>query len=422
MPKRARSETPAPQIVVNITTLNNYFAAAPAQPPPAEGPKSLFATNAERYKRVTVVKNGKPCPVYVWCSARDGTLKGGCHGTCTKQFVDIGNFAPADGSSNTQANRIKFDVAHAAYNVEHAAGNRDACIAQRDILERLRTEKCFKCRPDPGHLSPEDRVCKEWYDGMRQAMAAIGDGTTPGCAHSDCPERGAHVWCILTAEHGKNPKKKDAKGKPVKLSDYCRWGAFGGVPAMIEEAKAIEKWTCHCCAALDPSSSSANRCADPEDMPKGKPSGTKEEVKQYNARHMAVRKYPKQQYVDAAKRRVGKCAYCARPVVAGKEVQFDWHHRDESTKQKGGLFGERGGVAGLVHNCTNAAALEFDTVGAFVCIEPLYDAARFAKKVGNPTGPVKELLDAEMEPKCDPACKNCHHRHTHKYEPSATVF
>jgi len=42
MPKRARSETPAPQIVVNIT---NYFAAAPAPtPPPAEGPKRPFAT------------------------------------------------------------------------------------------------------------------------------------------------------------------------------------------------------------------------------------------------------------------------------------------------------------------------------------------------------------------------------------------
>ena len=92
MPKRARSEAPAPQIVVNyFNTVHNYFAAAPApaaQPPPAEeGPKRLFATNAERFKRARVVKHGKSCAVYVWYSASDGTLKGGCYHECSKQFV-----------------------------------------------------------------------------------------------------------------------------------------------------------------------------------------------------------------------------------------------------------------------------------------------------------------------------------------------
>ena len=74
-------------------------------------------------------------------------------------------------------------------------------------------------------------------------------------------------------------------------------------------------------------------------------------------------------------------------------MQFDWNHRDESTKCKGGLFKKRGGVAGLVSNHANAATL--------------------AK--------VQPLLYAEMA-KCDLACKNCHHRHTWKYDPSATVF
>ena len=50
-------------------------------------------------------------------------------------------------------------------------------------------------------------------------------------------------------------------------------------------------------------------------------------------------------------------------------------------------------MAGLVGNCTNAATLE----------------------------QVEPLLDAEMA-KCDLACRNCHARHTWKYEPSATVF
>lgn len=391
MPKRERSEAPAPQIV-NKYYITNYFAAAPAPTPPAEGPKRLFETNADRLKRVSVVKDGKPCSVYVWYSTRDGTLRGGCHHMCPKQYVDLANFAPADGSSNTQAKRTKFDAAYAAYKAAHAAGNRDACVAQRDEVERLRTDRCFGCRNDPGYLTPKMEACKAWYDGKRKEMCAIGDGTNPGCAHADCPERGVHVWCILTAEHGTNPKKKDAKGKPVALGDYTKWQS---VEAMSEEAKQIEKWTCHCCAVLDPSSNQANRCADPETMPPGKQgkNSNKEEVAAYNARHTAVRRYPKQQHVDAAKRRVGKCAACARPVVAGKEVQFEWDHRDESSKERGGLFGKRGGVAGLVNNNTNAAMLD----------------------------QVRPLLDAEMA-KCDLLCRNCHMRRTWKYAPSATVF
>jgi len=391
--KRARSEAPAPPQTVNNVTYNitNYFAAAPAPAPtpPEAGPASLFRTNADRLKRVSVVKHGKPCSVYVWYSASDGTLKGGCHNTCNKQFVDLANFAPADGSSNTQADRTKFDAAYAAYKAAHAAGDRDACVAQRGVLESLRATRCFACRNDPGYLSPTERACKEWYDGVRQAMAAQNDG----CAHQDCPERGPEVWCILTAEHGTNPKKRNAKGDPVELSHYTAWGALGGVPAMIDELKQIAKWTCHCCAALDPSSASANRCADPAGMPPGKCSGTDAEVQQYNARRRAVRVYPKQQHVDAAKRRVGECAACARPVVAGQEVMFDWDHRDEATKCKGGLFRKCGGVAGLVHNCANAATLD----------------------------KVRHLLDAEMA-KCDLLCKNCHARRTHKYAPSATAF
>ena len=412
MPKRSRPEASAsapkkapkkarPQIVVNITNLNNlnnYFAAAPAPAPEdataTEQPtERLFTTNADRLKRVSVKKGGKkggkPCAVYVWYSARDGSLKGGCHNTCSKQFVDFDNFAPADGSSHTQGNRTKFDAAYAAYKAAHAAGDHDECVAQRTVLEKLRTTICFECRPDPGHLSPNQKACKEWYDAERKAAAAQNDG----CAHQDCPERGPDVWCILTAEHGTNPKKKDAKGRPVSLSSYVWWSCDGGVPAMEEEAKQIEKWTCKCCARLDPSSSQANRCGDPKDMPDGKWDGTEAEAAQYERKRRTVRRYPKQKYVDRCKLRVGKCASCARRVVKGQEVIFDWNHLDEATKCKGGLFGKVGGVSGLVQNISNAATL--------------------AK--------VKHLLDAEMK-KCDLVCTNCHHRHTWKYPKSTTVF
>jgi hypothetical protein len=393
MPKRARSEASAPPMIVNNINITNYFAAAPVIAPAPEQPaERLFKTNAGRRKRVSVKKEGKWCSVYAWYSARDGSLKGGCYHTCSKQFVDLYNFAPADGSSQTQGDRTKFDAAYLEYKTAHAAGDHDECVAQRAVLEKLRTDRCFGCRHDLGHLTPAAKDCKEWYDAKRKAAAAQNDG----CANPDCPERGTHVWCILSAEHGTNPKKSDAKGRSVGLSAYKWWAWNGGVPAMIEEAKQIEKWTCLCCARLDPSSASANRHGDPEDMPDGKRSGTKAEVAQYDRKHKAVRCHPKQQYVDECKwdDGNGECAHCARPVVKGhNEVIFDWNHRDEATKCKGGLFGERGGVSKLVANCTNAATLDL----------------------------VKHLLDAEMKPKCDLVCCNCHHRHTNKYPRSTTV-
>jgi hypothetical protein len=394
MPKRSRSEASVPQIVFKNVTITNYFATAPviAPAPATEQPtERIFPTNADRLKRVSVKSHGKWCSVYAWYSTRDGTLKGGCYHMCRNQFVDLDNFAPTDGSAKTQGDRNKFDAAHLAYKVAHAAGDHDECVAQRAVLEKLRTDQCFKCRHDPGHLSPKAKECKEWYDAKRKAAAVQNDG----CANQDCPERGPDVWCVLSAEHGTNPKKKDVHGDPVGLSNYAKWPGLGGVPAMIEEDKQVEKWTCLCCARLDPSSSSANRCGDPEDMPDGKPGGTKAEVKQYNRKYRAVRVHPKQKYVDECKWDDGKgeCAECKRPVVEGEEVMFDWNHRDEATKCKGGLFGGGGGGGGGVHNHSTPPPLDL----------------------------VKHLLDAEMKPKCDLVCTNCHHRHTNKYPRSATV-
>ena len=416
--KRRRGDAPPPQVVYNITTINNFFSAAPAPPPPAEEDKSLFSTNADRLKRVSVKKDGKPCSVLVWYSTRDGTLKGGCY-HCSKHFHDFANFAPADGSSQTQGARTKFDAAHAAYKAAYAAGNRDECVAQRAILESLRSLTCFGCRHDPGYQSPAMRACKDWWDVTRKAMAAQHNG----CQYEHCPERGQGVWQILTADHGTNPKQRNAAGHPVNLSDYTWWSGNGGVPAMEAEAKQIEQWICHCCHKLEPTSKSGNRYPEPKDMPKGKQgkNSTKLEKKQYDARHIAVRVHPKQKYIDATKRLVGKCAACARPVVAGEEVAHEWNHTIEATKSKGGLFGPNGGVSGLVQNHANAARLGFDTESAFELIEPLYDAWRLANNVGNPTGKVRGLLDGETD-YCNLLCSNCHHRHTWKYEPSPTVF
>jgi len=394
MSKRARApDTPGPQVrVAHAHTLNNYFSPAPAAPAIPEAARtSLFVSNAERGKKVTVIKHSKPCSVYVVYSHADGTLRGGCYGMCHRQFHDYMWFAPASGAANTAAMHTKFLSAYDAYRTAHALKDREACIVHRDVLEELRTGKCSECRPDPGYMSPEQRKCKEWWDAKRKEMCAHNDG----CANPNCSERGPDVWCLIEADHGKNPKMRGANGNTVDLSDYKWWSYNGGVLAMIEEAKRIEQWICRVCHRLEPTSKSGNRCVDPEDMPKGKQdkNSTDLEVQQSKAWHSAVIRHPKQDYVDAAKRQIGCCAACKRRVDPGTEPGFDFDHLDESTKHKGGLFGEKGGVSGLVANHAKAAVLAL----------------------------VRVLLDDEME-LCQLLCANCHARKTRGYEASTTEF
>ena len=344
----------------------------------------------ERAKTVTVIKHHKPCSVYVSYAHADGTLRGGCYGTCIRQFHDYAWFAPRAGSHITAAKHTRFVAAYDSYKTAHALKDREACLVHRTILVELRTDSCSACRPDPGYLSPAVRKCKEWYDTKRQEMCAHNDG----CANPDCPERGPDVWPVITADHGTNPKAKHKTTcKPLQLSNYVQWSGHGGVPAMEAEAEQIEQWICRMCHALEPTSNSGNRHPDPTTMPKGKYYGTALERKQYLARHSAVIRHPKHQYVDAAKRRIGCCAACARPVVPGTEPGFDFDHLDESTKSKGGLFRVNGGVSGLVGNHVKAAALAL----------------------------VRDLLDAEMA-KCQLLCANCHARKTNGYEASTTEF
>ena len=54
------------------------------------------------------MKHGKPCTVKVYDSMRDGTLKGGCHGKCKNQSVDLSRFAPEANSHITAALRQSY--------------------------------------------------------------------------------------------------------------------------------------------------------------------------------------------------------------------------------------------------------------------------------------------------------------------------
>jgi hypothetical protein len=365
-----------------INTLNAYFAPAPAPAVPVAhpvaqpvGPAQLFATNAERYHKVRRKKDKKM--IYVSAASADGTLKGGCHNCDKRSYADISRFAPMADSAQSNGFRQEFDAAYAAYKVAYAAGGKEEAIKQRKIVEEKRTEKCDSCREKGGGLSPDQQACKDEYDRMRKEACERNGG----CQNQECPERGMASWRVLQADHGTNPKK-------LRLSHYKEWALKrnGGVAGMREEATQIAQWICGCCHALEPTGKSGNRCTDPETMPDGKSTGTKEEVSQYKAKHHAIIVYPKQQHVDAKKREIGRCQYpgCGRRVVVGNEQSFHFDHRKESTKCKASkgdlLFGQNGGVSGLVGNDTKAATLD----------------------------KVEHLLDAEMVPKCDLLCVNCH--------------
>ena len=235
------------------------------------------------------------------------------------------------------------------------------------------------------------------------------------------------MWPVISANHGENAKAThtstnrttgERETHPLNLSNYNTWAhkQHGGVEGMKREVLQIENWPCLVCHALEPTSNSGRRCTDPALMPPGRSSGTKEEIGEYRKRHCAVVRYPKQQYVDALKRLIGACAHCEREVVPGTEQAFHFDHLDESKKGRGGIYGAVGGVAGLVHNGANPTALAFDTTSDFEPIEPLYDAVRLAKGLGNPTGRIRALLDGEAAPDmCQLLCNNCHHCKTWGY-------
>lgn len=347
---------------------------------PALRPEHLLSD--DEYHTTTISRKGREFNVCVSGARADGTLVGGCmaRGVCALQHASMDNFAPAENAYKTARRRAQFFEAYGAYTKAFNDGNEVEAKRWRTVVERLRVTMCQKCSVKGRQLSKTQQACKDEWDRMKAAACAQNGG----CQHSWCPERGDDARFVLQADHGTNDKME-------RLSSYFYWAARGGVCAMQQEEKQIKKWVCAFCHRLE-ATSGASRRRDPNTMLPGKRNGTPEENKQYMAHRHALRVYPKQQYVDARKRVTGECAHCHREVIAGQEQAFDWDHRVEATKTKGGLFGRNGGVSGLVANDTHAAALE----------------------------KVRHLLDAEMD-KCDLLCKNCHHRKTNGYPRRAPV-
>ena len=354
------------------------------------GREPLFP-EAERRTVAYVRRRGKRCEYRLSEVDSDGRIYADCNNIGCKRgcCLDMIQFAPPTNSKNHR--RLPaFSAAMQSFSAAYGQGNLEEARVCRTKLEELRNGQCPSCQHPPGYLSPAQQTCKDEYNRMRKAACSANGG----CANPNCVERGDQAWCVLQGDHLHTINDPDqAKRKTVALGRYVWWSWNGGVPAMrAEQAKGMQ-WICGFCHFLEPTGSQANRCSDPATMPEGKANGTPEEVKQYSAKHIAVIRYPKQQYVDKRKRSIGCCQRCERSDVEGQEWCFHFDHRDESTKMRGKetLAGESGGVSGLVGNHTQRAALHAPGV--------------------------QKILDDEMEPKCDLLCVNCHHRKTWGYPP-----
>ena len=386
--KRSRSAGPGgaahtrPQKVINVhNTMLGHFAPRPGptagpggggQRPPQLFPmletKILAPEKNPDFKRDTYIRVQ---------SKRSGVLFGEC-ATCTRPSRPISDFARPI-SNNTHRDRAAFFDAVSDYTAAYAARDLEAATAARGRVNETRRAFCPPCTENAAKLSPAVQACKDEWIQMRKDACKRHDG----CMNEGCPWKGvAHRdWRVLQADH-LDPKGIDdiANTKVHMVSDYTWWSGNGGVAAMHLEASKCQ-WICGFCHSLEPTSDSGRRCGDPANMPDGKSSGTVEEVKQYKAKHHATIRYPKQQYVDAEKLRIGGCAQCKRGVTLETCVAFQFDHVDETTKMKGEdtLAGKQGGVGGLVNRSAKRAALD----------------------------EIKDVLDAEMA-KCQLLCANCH--------------
>jgi len=401
-PKKATTSKKVINVTINKKTIHNHFAPQPGPaPPPGAGPAkppSLFSGTDVRIMAPDSTDKKRNTYIRVQ-SMRSGALKGECV-NCTKPSRAISDFAPPD-HVNSRRKRADFLKANADYADAYEASDLEAAREARGRVDKFRRDKCSSCSNDPGYLSPADKACKNFWDEIRQEMCELHGG----CQKAGCPMRGANRdWRVLEGDHI-DPKGllDPANTKVEALSEYRWWPGHGGVPAMRLEVPKLQ-WICGFCHSLESTSKSGRRCGDPADMPDGKSTGTDEEIAQYKAKHSAKIRFPKQQYVDAEKLLRRKCCKrCERAVTPATCVAFQFDHRDETTKMKGNdtPAGKDGGVAGLVQNHANAAALDvvYDAQGKIQ-----YDDHGVICVRDNEFKPV---LDHEMAI-CRLLCANCH--------------
>jgi hypothetical protein len=335
-------------------TMHGHFA--PASGPTGAIDPSTFLYKDDYCRMVPVPYNNKIRDVILSLDKGNGMLLGGCFHCVKKRCVPMEEFLPISTHDMVKDKISNFMTVLAKHFEFYMKGDLEAATEQRAIIEQERKKSCQPCQKQCAKLSPERKACRDLYNKWRQEACALNNGCcNPGCTVRGTDER---IWRVLQGDHIHTINDPDPLLRKLhQLSDYPWWACHGGVEAMQREYDKGITWPCRFCHMLETTSSSGRRCPDPATLPLGVRSGTKEETAQYNRRHCALIKYPKMQFVDEIKRRIGKCATCERPVLAGQEQAFPFDHRDPATKMRYGLAGPGGGVSGLVNNSVKAAAL-----------------------------------------------------------------
>jgi hypothetical protein len=347
-PERARTEEAPPPPTLTTPSLATFYErksgptfakACPPNPYREFGKVTKVVKRKKTTREVTLVQ-----------VRRNGTVVGDCTHCVMKRDRPIAIFRPLECNINGRR-APRFDAAVAE--LEEAVREEDAekgKVAVKKVAKK-RNNLCVSCQRSAGKLSPAQQACKDFWVKTRREACARQDG----CANASCPARGPDAELVLQYDHDHGARDEDVeKRKTHDLSDYVWWACNGGVKAMRKELAKGGRFICTCCHALDESSDTSRRIADPalvETLPDGKSYGTEEEVAQYDRKRYARIKAPKYAYVDALKRKRGKCYYCERKVEQGEEVCFQYDHRDQTTKWFSKTNkGCSGGVAGLCHS------------------------------------------------------------------------
>ena len=368
------SKRKAPVGVVNhihVNTMNAYFGKVVGPAPSPEPDPNAWLPKDEPGRPTKRLRTGE-----LRATCAEGAKSKGCP---KKLPQGLANFVPRQSPTDAKA----FIEALEGYAFALGARDVDAMETHRLVLEELRVQKCDHCR---------DKLAESQLEGP--------NNQTANCKREwQRIQREVLVCCVkcggtraLEANHlDTATKKRDANGKPVQLSAYGLWPALGGPPAMREEAELCE---CLCAMdhRLDDHTAAANR-VDPATL--GPPVRCSEDEQLYDKQRKAAIKWPKYQYVDAIKRKIGRCenANCPCDGLAkglctlGFEVCFDFHHVD------------------------NGATKAVDANGKSRCIAQMCADLRIRPEEEWKTEIDDELLKTRM------LCRNCHHLATwHKLE------
>jgi len=392
MAPRKRKATDAPQApqVVNNTTINNYFAAAP---PAAAAPEAAVAEEApgrwlpprSADPRVSQTPGGALWIRCLKCRGRKA------HGP--EQFVPEKN--PRDAAAYTKAVEALAEA--------RAAKDGDAFAAARETIATLATTLCAPCRAiqAKSQANPESKkgACREEWERLKAEVfatcRACGAQRAVEADHGDAYAANAKAHTKMVATHGE--EAADA-AYPAAERKLCRlsatdsyWHCHGGVEAMRAEAAKCAP-LCRACHALDPSSNSA---------PENAGSRAKAEAGEYatnKQRQSAVRqagyREDKRAYNNTIKREVGACERpeCPRDgpsagrCVAGFEACYDWDHVDPTTKGRG--------IANIVHDTRSLPTAKRELL-AELGLPPDFDVDT-------------DDIPPVAERRCRLLCRNCH--------------